>query len=67
MVKQWAYERERDIATGRKPESDRPMIKEARKIAKAMEEWYNEHRAEKDVISRDAQADAGDNSAAPEE
>jgi len=46
VVKQWAYERERDIATGRKPESDREMVAEARRIAKAMETWHAEHRAD---------------------
>lgn len=44
MVKQWAYERQRDIAMGRKPESDMEMVKEARRIARAMEEWHREHR-----------------------
>lgn len=44
FVKQWAYERERDIAQGRKPETDREMVTEARKVAKAMVEWYEEHR-----------------------
>jgi hypothetical protein len=49
MVKQWAYERARDIATGRKPEADRPMVTEARRIARAMEDWYREHRAGEQV------------------
>lgn len=46
FVKQWAYERERDIQTGRKPEADRAMVAEARRIAKAMEVWYAEHRVQ---------------------
>ena len=44
FVKQWAYERERDIVTGRKPPSDIEMVREARRIAKAMEAWYAEHK-----------------------
>jgi hypothetical protein len=44
MVLQWAYERQRDIATGRKPDTDMEMVKEARRIARAMKEWFNEHK-----------------------
>jgi hypothetical protein len=39
MVRQWAYERERAIATGLKPEADRAMVEEARAIADAMQRW----------------------------
>jgi hypothetical protein len=45
-VRQWAYERERDIHMGRKPAADTEMVREARRIALAMEEWYLEHRGE---------------------
>jgi hypothetical protein len=44
MVKQWAYERQRDITTGRKPESDMEMVVEARRIARAMERWYEDNK-----------------------
>lgn len=46
MVLQWAYERQRDIATGRKPESDRIQVVEARRIARLMQDWYRENRGE---------------------
>lgn len=46
MVKQWAYERQRDIAMGRKPESDMEQVREAQRVARAMQEWYREHRGE---------------------
>lgn len=47
IVLQWAYERERDIAMGRKPEGDREQVREARRIARAMQDWYREFREEK--------------------
>ena len=43
MVRQWAYEREREIATGDRPESDREMVAEARECAVAMEKWRLEN------------------------
>jgi hypothetical protein len=46
MVRQWAYERQRDIATGRKPESDLEQVVEARRIAVAMERWYDDRKGE---------------------
>lgn len=39
MVRQWAYEREREISRGDRPEADRAMIAEARQCAIDMEEW----------------------------
>lgn len=47
FVLQWAYERERDIATGKKPESDREQVVEARRIAKAMQEWHHDYRGDR--------------------
>lgn len=46
IIKQWAYERQRDIATGRKPESDMEQVTEARRIAVAMENWFRENRGD---------------------
>jgi hypothetical protein len=45
MVKQWAYERERDVVTGRKPQGDMEQVREARRIARLMERWYEERQA----------------------
>lgn len=39
VVKFWAELREQAIETGNKPESDRPMIVEARECAINMEHW----------------------------
>lgn len=46
IIKQWAYTRERLIVMGLKPEADREVIAEARKIARDMEDWYRENRAD---------------------
>lgn len=42
LVRGWADDRERLISAGRKPESDRPMIAEARKCADDMEAFWLE-------------------------
>ena len=39
VVKQWAYERERAIARGEKPETDRAQVEQARQLARDMEAW----------------------------
>jgi hypothetical protein len=39
VVEEWANRRERMIQIGSKPESDRPMVDEARECAKKMREW----------------------------
>lgn len=39
MVRQWAYERERAIATGDAPQSDHVLVAAARQIALDMEHW----------------------------
>jgi len=39
VVKLWAMERLCEISQGRRPESDRPMVEEARQCAKDMAEW----------------------------
>jgi hypothetical protein len=39
MVRQWAYERQREITRGDRPISDAAMVAEARKCADEMEEW----------------------------
>lgn len=44
LVKNWAYTRERWIAMGWKPEADRAVVAEARRIAREMEAWYADHR-----------------------
>ena len=46
VVRQWAYERERAISRGEKPESDLARIAEAREKAKAMEAWRLAHDGE---------------------
>jgi hypothetical protein len=46
MVRSWAYERERAIAMGRKPESDREQVEEARQLAERMEKWRRDNRPE---------------------
>lgn len=38
-VEGWANRRERMIQLGSKPESDRPMVEEARECARAMRAW----------------------------
>ena len=43
MVRQWAYERERDIAQGRRPVTDAVMVAEARRCANAMTLWRREN------------------------
>lgn len=39
MIRQWAYERERQITTGEAPESDREKVEEARNVATGMQVW----------------------------
>jgi hypothetical protein len=46
VVRQWAYERERAVARGEKPESDLARVAEAREKARAMEEWRRVHEGE---------------------
>jgi len=43
MVRQWAYEREREIAQGRRPVTDAVMVAEARRCANAMTLWRREN------------------------
>lgn len=43
MVRQWAYEREREIATGNKPTTDNNQVANARQIAQEMEKWRREN------------------------
>lgn len=43
MVRQWAYEREREVRTGLKPEADMAMVEEARAVARDMEKWRREN------------------------
>lgn len=43
-VEEWAARRERQIDLGIKPESDRPMVDEARQCAAAMRRWRSENR-----------------------
>lgn len=38
-VRQWAYQRERAIVAGEKPEEDRAKVAEARALARTMEQW----------------------------
>lgn len=44
LVADWADRREHEINEGRKPESDRAMVAEARQCAEAMRAWRREHR-----------------------
>jgi hypothetical protein len=53
MVRQWAYERAREIYAGTKPESDRAMVDEARAVALQMERWRLDHRAQRLAEGRD--------------
>lgn len=39
MVRHWADRRELDIEKGERPETDRPMVSEARTCADLMEAW----------------------------
>lgn len=39
-VRAWAYERERMILRGDKPQSDMEKVENARRIADAMVKWY---------------------------
>lgn len=43
MVRSWAYQREREIAAGRKPSADRPKVEEARACADDMEHWRRDN------------------------
>ena len=43
-IEEWAEKRAQDIRDGVKPESDWPMVKEARECAGAMREWRKRHR-----------------------
>lgn len=47
LVFAWCVLRERDIELGRKPESDRAMVEEARQCALAMEEFYQKRQRDK--------------------
>lgn len=40
-VRAWAYDREKAIEHGNRPETDRAMVTEARECADAMEAWRN--------------------------
>lgn len=44
LVRQWAHGRSMAIDLGEKPETDRPMVREALTCADAMERWRKEHR-----------------------
>lgn len=44
-VRNWADYREMQINAGTKPESDRPMVAEARECAANMERWRQEYRS----------------------
>lgn len=54
MVRQWAYEREREIKTGTKPWTDLHMVDEARLLAKAMELWRRQNEGAWRKADRDA-------------
>lgn len=43
MVRQWAYEREREVAQGRRSPADLAMVAEARRCANAMALWRGEN------------------------
>jgi hypothetical protein len=43
-VEEWANKRQQDIDDGIKPESDRPMVAEARRCAEAMRAWRKANR-----------------------
>lgn len=43
MVRQWAYEREREVAQKRRPEADLAMVAEARRCANAMVRWRQDN------------------------
>lgn len=43
MVRQWAYEREREVAQCRRPEADLAMVAEARCCANVMALWREEN------------------------
>lgn len=43
MVRQWAYERAREIYRGDRPASDFKMVEEARAVADQMEEWRRQN------------------------
>ena len=45
LVRDWADRREFMIHNKQKPESDRPMVEEARQCADAMEAWRKENRS----------------------
>lgn len=47
LVDEWAELREMAIDTRRKPESDRPMVEEARACAAAMRAFYAKRQAER--------------------
>ena len=44
LVELWAHRREQLIQCGAKPESDRPMIEEARQCAATMRLWRRDNR-----------------------
>lgn len=46
MVRQWAFEREREIKNGTKPKGDIVQIENARKIATEMERWREDNEGE---------------------
>ena len=43
MVRQWAYEREREVAQGKRAADDLEMVAEARRCANAMERWRQDN------------------------
>jgi hypothetical protein len=43
LVRAWAYHREYAITSGRRPETDRMMVEEARRCADAMEAWRQQN------------------------
>jgi hypothetical protein len=43
LIEDWATRRETSINQGMRPESDRPMVIEARQCAKNMREWRKEN------------------------